>query len=152
MKRKLIIPMAIAVAAIASIWAISGLLPGNAGALVDIPSVIVAVLVPCLIALASFGPKKAIRARTAALDANASEEELKTAAAYFATLSRYLAAFAAIAFISGAIGALSLGTDANDRACGLAVAAVAPLYAAVFWAVLVLPFRAIVDARLAGLD
>lgn len=122
-----------------------------AGALVDLPSFVIVIIAPFLIVTASFGLRATSRAFGAPFDEAATVRELKTAKAWFASLMRYIAAFAVFAFSIAFVMIMvyAAGQDSSIVGKNFAVAILGVFYASILPIFLILPFRQAIDARLA---
>lgn len=154
MFRKLALPVLLGIACVGFTVVVSGAVRSEAaGALIDLPSFIIVIVVPFAIVTASFGLRQTSRAFGASFDGRATARELKLAKAWFASLVRYVVAFSAFAFSVGFVMIMvyASGQDSSIVGKNFAVAILSVFYAAIFPIFFVLPFQQAIDARLAEL-
>lgn len=150
MLRKLFVPFAINCAFIAFIVAIAG---GSGGIayLVDLPSLIVALVAPFIVAMVTHGPSRAMRAFSSPFDPDSGSDELASARLFFICFLRYLVAFIVFAVVTGSIMLLGYLSEENLVMIGrnLAIALLALFYGSVGTILFILPFLSEIDRRIA---
>lgn len=150
MVRKAFVPMIVALAFVLFVVFIAG---GFAmpWVLVDLPSLIIALAAPVVITVIQFGWAQTREAYAAPFSLDADRSALSKARAFFAALTRSIAAFTIFATITGAILMLANvgGTNAYPVAQGLAVALLSVLYGSLGVIFFVLPWQAVTEERLA---
>ena len=151
MLRKLFVPFAINCAFIGFVVILSG---GSGGFayLVDLPSLIVALVAPFVVALVTHGPSRTARAFLSPFDPESGADDLAYARSFFACFLRYLVAFTVFAVVTGTIMLLGYLSEENLAMIGrnLAIALLALFYGSVGSILFVLPFLSEIDRRLAG--
>ncbi len=155
MFRKMVFPILMGIACVAFTVILSGAAqPESAGALVDLPSFIITIIIPFLIVLGSFGLRSTKRAFSAPFDPQSTRRELASAKAWFASFLRYVIAFAVFAFSVGFVMIMVFASGADSAIVGknFAVAILSVFYAAVFPIFIALPFQQAIDMRLAELE
>ncbi len=138
----------LAVVVIAIVWSLGTLL------FVDVPSLVVVVVPVLAMSIASFSPREIGKSfRVAFARQPAEPAELRTAAAFFRALQRYLILSGLIGVFTGVISLLgwigqkpSLSTNV---ASGFALLLISAFYAIVLLLTVAVPFRSAVDKRLA---
>lgn len=151
MIRKLLIPFAINCAFIGFVVVLSG---GAAHVeyLVDVPSLLVALVAPFLVALVTHGPARVARAFSCPFEPDCGDGELVAARAFFSCFLRYLIAFTVFAVVTGTVMLLGYlaGNDTAMIGRNLAIALLALFYGSVGAILFILPFLSEIDRRLAG--
>lgn len=150
MLRKLFVPFAINCAGIAFVVVLSGGSRGFAY-LVDLPSLLVALVAPFIVAMATYGPSRAMRAFSCPFDPEAVVAELASARAFFACFLRYLVAFTVFAVVTGTIMLLGYLSEENLAMIGrnLAIALLSLFYGSVGSILFILPCMSEIDRRIA---
>lgn len=154
MVRKFFVPFLVSAGFIAFTLWLSGFVGyAEIGGLVDFPSFLVSIVVPYALASIVFGLAGTRAAYRAPFDSDAGRVELAKARAYFRNLTRYIVAWAVFAIVTGFI-ALLVASAGDGAAMGrnVAVCILSALYAAVIPLLLVIPFQATIDDRLAETD
>lgn len=121
-------------------------------ALVDLPSLVIALVAPCIVNVVQFGWKKTREAFAAPFALDADADSLRAAKAFFTSLARYLAGFTVFAVVTGSIILLAYlgGTDSYPVAKGLAVALLSVFYGTLGAIFFVIPWLGAIDERLAS--
>lgn len=151
MLRRLVVPFSISCLVIAFVVVLSGG-AANVEFLVDIPSLIVALVAPFLVALATHGPARVARAFSCPFEETRDASELAAARAFFHCFLRYLVAFTVFAVVTGTI--MLLGFLAEDNAAmigrNLGVALLSLFYGSVGSILFILPFLSEIERKLAA--
>lgn len=136
----------VAILVIAVVWSLGTLL------FLDVPSLIVVIVPVLAMSFAAFSPRDIGKSfRVAFTRQPAEPAELRTAAAFFKALERYIILSGLIGVFTGVIsmlGAVSRDSSLNI-ASGFALLLVSAFYAIVLLLVVAVPFKAAVDKRLA---
>lgn len=154
MLKKFFVPFLVSAAFIAfALWLSGSVVYAGIASLVDIPSFVVSIAVPYVLASVAFGFTGTREAYRVPFDAGAGRAELAKARAYFRCLTRYVVAWAAFAIVAGFIGLL-INAAQNTAVIGLniAVCILSALYASAIPILFVIPFRSAIDERLAETD
>lgn len=156
MLRKLFVPLVLSALAVAFLVVLSGASnPEQAGigALVDLPSFILSILIPFFLVSVSFGLTKTKRAFSAPFDKSADAVALKTAGAYFKNLLRAIVAWSVLAIVTGSIVMLISFSQATGVLIGanVAICLLSAFYASLVPIFIVFPFQTVIDERLAAL-
>lgn len=154
MLKKFFVPFLVSVAFIVFTLLLSGsVVYAGIPALIDIPSFVISIVVPYVLATVVFGMKGTRAAYRSPFDPVAGRVELAKARAYFKALTRYIACWALFAIVAGFIGLL-INAAQNTAVIGLniAVCILSALYAAVIPILFIIPFRSAIDERLAETD
>lgn len=151
MFRKVCVPFIVSLAFVVFVLWVAGafLMPL---ALVDLPSLAIAFIAPCVVTVVQFGWKKTRDAFSAPFAMDSDAESLTAAKAFFTSLARYLGGFTVFAVITGSIMLLSNigGDNAYPVGAGLAVALLSVFYGTLGAIFLVIPWLGAIDERLAG--
>lgn len=152
MLKKLVAPFALNCAFIAFVVFLAGGGVGGLAYLVDVPSLIVALVAPFIAALATHGPKLAFRSFSCPFASDSAREELAASRAFLLCFLRYLVAFTAFAVVTGTIMLLGYLAEDNLAMIGrnLAIALLAIFYGSVGAILFILPFLSEIDRRLAA--
>lgn len=150
MLRKLVVPFALNCAFIAFVVLLSGGGVGGLSYLVDVPSLVVALVAPFLVALATHGPRRALRSFSRPFEPECAREDLAASRSFLLCFMRYLIAFTAFAVVTGTIMLLGYLAEDNPAMIGknLAIALLAIFYGSVGAILFVLPFLSEIDRRL----
>lgn len=154
MFRKFIVPFLISAAFIVFTLLLSGsVVYAGIASLIDIPSFVISIIVPYILATVVFGFTCMREAYRSPFDTSASRAELARARAFFRGLTRYIIAWAVFAIVAGFIGLL-INAAQNTAVIGLniAVCILSALYASVIPILFVIPFQSAIDVRLAETD
>ena len=122
---------------------------GVVGVFVSFPSVIMVFGITIALTLASHRPSE-IRTAFVAAHASTNPAELRLAVAFFTALQRYGLWAGFLSTMLGAIVLLANLGDASHVGAGAAIALITVFYAIVFLLVVVLPYRAAAEKRLAS--
>lgn len=155
MFKKLVLPVLMGLVCAGFTVFMSGAAGAEAsGALIDLPSFIIAIIFPFLIVLASFGFAKTRAAFGVPFDPEASSSELKMAKAWFASFLRYIVAFSVFAFSIGFVMVMvyASGKDSSIVGKNIAIAILSIFYGAIVPVFFALPFIQAIDMKLAELD
>lgn len=150
MFRKLVLPFAISLVFVLFVIFIAG--GGQMPlALVDIPSLIIALVAPVVVTVVTFGWTKTREAFSVPFALDADRESLAAARAFFASLGRYLIGFTVFAVITGTILMLANVSGDNTVMIGrnLAVALLSIFYGILGAIFFVFPWLTAIDERLA---
>jgi len=152
MLKKLVVPFALNCAFIVFVVFLAGGGVGGLTYLVDVPSLIIALVAPFLAALATHGPARAFRSFSCPFEPDCASDELAKSRAFLLCFLRYLAAFTAFAVVTGTIMLLGYLAEDNLAMIGrnLAVALLAIFYGSVGAILFILPFLSEIDRRLAA--
>lgn len=150
MFKKLFVPFAVSLVFVVFVVFIAGGFSVPL-ALLDLPSLVIALIAPCIVNTVQFGWKKTKEAYAAPFAMDSDREALKAAKAYFTSLGRYLGAFTIFAVITGTILMLANigGKDAYPVGAGLAVALLSVFYGVLGAIFFVVPWLGAIDERLA---
>jgi flagellar motor component MotA len=151
MLRRVVIPLLISCLAIAFVVVLSGG-AGSIGSLVDIPSLLIALVVPFILALVTHGHTVAVRSFSRPLDSNCEQTELRAYRAFFTCFLRYTAAFTVFAVVTGTIMLLGNLADGDTGMIGrnLGIALLSLFYGSVGVILFILPFLSVIDRKLAA--
>jgi flagellar motor component MotA len=148
MSKKMISSMAVSALSMAGVVFLAG---GAAGFsyLVDIPSLLIAVILPFVTTLISFGPAYISRSLGCVFSADDNRDDLNQARAYFKSLLRSVGTFTLFAVVTGSVMLLANIADTTAIGRNLAVALLSLFYGTAAVMIFVLPCIAEIDRRLA---
>ncbi len=149
MFKKLFAPFMVSVAFVVFVlWLAGGFLMPYV--LVDLPSLLIALVAPCVVNAVQFGWKKTRQAFNAPFALDSDRETLTAAKAFFSSLGRYLGGFTVFAVITGTILLLANigGGQANQIGRNIAVALLSVFYGALGAILFVIPWLGAIDERL----
>jgi membrane protease YdiL (CAAX protease family) len=150
MKRNLIATIVVSAALVAMGLAIAGGL-AKVGAFIDIPSALLAVIGPLVLATLSFGWNKSRLSWSVAWENEPETEALRVARAYFRSITRFTVGFGVFALVLGCIMIVvsSSSGDITHIGQNLAIALLSVLYAPAFLIIAIIPVQSAIDDRLA---
>lgn len=139
----------LSVVAVLAVIVVTAILAGSAvGVFLSAPSAIVVLGITIALTLASHRPSE-IRTAFSAAHGSTDPAELRLAVAFFAALQRYALWAGFLATMMGVIVLLTYLGDATHVGSGTAIALITVFYSIVFLMVVVLPYRAAAEKRLA---